>query len=84
MSSAPKAGKKGYSGTSVGPPDMPRGGNSTFKPGKTMDTQVPTPTGSRGKAGGSMDSPPSMKSNIVQPAKAPKHTPEPGITNTGK
>jgi len=84
MSSAPKRGKKGYSGTTVGPPAMPRRGNSTFKPGKTMDTQVSKPANARGKAGGSMDTPTSVKSKIVQPARAPKHTPDPGINHLGK
>ena len=83
MSSKPKPGKKGYSGPSVGPPDQPRG-TKGFTPGTKMDQQVPTPTGSRGKTGGSMETPPSIKSAIVEPAKAPKHTPEPGITNVGK
>jgi len=78
-----KSGKKGYSGTTVGAPDQPRG-KKGFTPGPTMDTQVSNPVGVKGKAGGSMDTPPSTKSNIVQPAKAPKHTPDAGINNTGK
>jgi hypothetical protein len=83
MSSAPKSGKKGYSGPSVGPPAQPRGVKG-FTPGRTMDTQVSNPANARGKAGGSMDTPTSTKSNIVQPAKAPKPTPDSRINNVGK
>lgn len=83
MSSAPKSGKKGYSGPSVGRPAQPAG-KKGFTPGSTMDTQVSKPANATGKAGGSMDTPTSIKSKVVQPASAPKHTPDPGITNTGK
>ncbi len=86
MSSAPVAGKKGFTPGStldsqVGRPESVSGVNSRTK-ASTMKTPQPIPA--KGRAGGDHHTPTSIKSNIVAPAKAPKGVSDPGVAHKGK